>query len=129
MCTQVSPQKRSIKKARTEEEIRLKREVNILRKRLHRQDETIKTMNNIIDTLKTYNVCNVDLEQILRNTFSGLQLEVIINKYTNNNVAPTKRRYTPEIKQFALTLYFYSPKDYDLLREILYLPHPSMLRK
>lgn len=113
----------------TEKVICLKREVHILRKRLYRRDENIKTMNNIIDTLKTHNVSNLDLEQILHNTFSGLKLEVILNEYNNNNIVPTQRRYTAEMKQFALILYFYSPKGYDLLRETLYLPHPSMLRK
>ena len=113
----------------TEREQELQRKVHVLQKRLLRRDETIKTMRNIIDTLKTNNLHNTDLEKILRNNFSGSKLQVILNEYHNNNVAPTQRRYTPEMKQFALTLYFYSPKGYDMLRETLYLPHPSMLRK
>lgn len=34
-----------------------------------------------------------------------------------------------DVKQFALTLSFYSPKAYLFLRMELYLPHPASLRK
>lgn len=72
---------------------------------------------------------NSDLEQVLTNNFDDLKLECILNEYRNQNVTKTCRRYTLHIKQFALTLYFYSPKAYEFLRETLFLPHPSMLKK
>jgi len=37
-------------------------------------------------------------------------------------------KYTDSMKQFALTLYFYSPKAYNFLRTILYLPHNATIR-
>ena len=37
-------------------------------------------------------------------------------------------RYSDEIKQFALTLHYYSPKAYDFVHKILALPHPSSIR-
>lgn len=94
ICTQVSPKRRRI----TEKEIELKRKVNILQNRLHRRDEKIATMSSIIDILKKNNACDPDLEQMLRNIFSGLQLKFILNEYNNNNVAPTHKRYTVEMK-------------------------------
>lgn len=51
ICTQVSPKRIRMQQNITEKVVSLKREVHILRKRLHRRDENIKTMNNIIDTL------------------------------------------------------------------------------
>jgi hypothetical protein len=36
-------------------------------------------------------------------------------------------RYNDEMKKFAVTLHFYSPRAYDFIREYLTLPHPSSL--
>ena len=51
------------------------------------------------------------------------------NSLKNGKCTPKKRRYTQDMKEFALTLYFYSPRAYNYVRGILHLPHPSMLRK
>ncbi|CAB3241886.1 unnamed protein product [Arctia plantaginis] len=42
-----------------------------------------------------------------------------------------KKQYSPELRKFALTLYFYSPKAYSYIRSTFNtrLPHPSTLRK
>ena len=37
-------------------------------------------------------------------------------------------RYSQETKQFAMRLHYYSPKAYDFVRKVLYLPHPSSIR-
>ena len=37
-------------------------------------------------------------------------------------------QYTEEIKQFAISLHYYSPKTYTFVRKALHLPHPSTLR-
>ena len=42
---------------------------------------------------------------------------------------PCGRRYTDEVKEFALTLYFYSPKACKYVRSIIPLPNPSLIRK
>ena len=42
---------------------------------------------------------------------------------------PCGRRYTDDIKEFALTLHYYSPKAYEYVRSILPLPNPSLIRK
>lgn len=52
ICTQVSPKRIRMQQNIMENVASLKREVHILRKHLHRRDENIKTMNNIIDKLK-----------------------------------------------------------------------------
>ena len=43
------------------------------------------------------------------------------------NRAPVGRRYPDEVKRFALTLHFYSPRAYDYLRNVFSLPHTSSL--
>ena len=47
----------------------------------------------------------------------------------NTTTSPCGRRYTDDIKEFSLTLYFYSPKAYEYLRSIIPLPNPSLIRK
>ena len=37
-------------------------------------------------------------------------------------------KYTTEIKQFAMTLHYYTPKAYDFVQKMLSLPHPSSIR-
>ena len=43
------------------------------------------------------------------------------------NRAPVGRRYPDEVKRFALTLHFYSPRAYDYLLNVFSLPHTSSL--
>lgn len=59
----------------------------------------------------------------------GFALDFIINPNTNENVAPGHRRYTDSMKQFAQSLYFYSPKAYNFLHQSFKLPNPRTLRK
>lgn len=54
---------------------------------------------------------------------------VIENEIQNFNNSRTNRRYSDEIKQFCLTLHFYSPKAYDFLRQRSCLPDPSTIHK
>ena len=47
----------------------------------------------------------------------------------NTTISPCGRRYTDDIKEFSLTLYFYSPKAYEYVRSIIPLPNPSLIQK
>lgn len=45
-----------------------------------------------------------------------------------NQTNSTGARYSEEIKQFAISLHFYSPKAYKFIRKSLHLPNPSTIR-
>lgn len=47
----------------------------------------------------------------------------------NLKSAPSARRYSDDVKEFALTLYFYSPKSYRYVRSIIPLPNLSLILK
>ena len=49
----------------------------------------------------------------LNENFSGLNLEMIQNQLSNQNRDPKGRRYSNEVKRFALNLHFYSPRAYE----------------
>lgn len=59
------------------------------------------------------------------NNFEGFSLEML----KNSKVKATQRRNSSEMKEFALTLYFYSPRSYEFLRKKICLvcPHVGML--
>lgn len=44
---------------------------------------------------------------VIQKNFTDAFLKDMVN---NSNVGPTARRYSNEVKKFATTLYFYSPK-------------------
>ena len=65
----------------------------------------------------------------LKECFSGTCAELFQSELSNSKVeGPRGQRYTDEIKQFALTVNFYSPKAYGFLRRVFKLPHPSSIR-
>lgn len=64
---------------------------------------------------------------MLINNFSGFPLDFIMNINTNAG-AKTAYRYSDTMKQFSLTLHFYSPKAYKFLRKHFPLPHPNRLK-
>ena len=55
-------------------------------------------------------------------------MELLINQHKNENVAPRHRRYSDLMKQFAHTMYFYSPKAYKFLRQYFLLPNERTIR-
>jgi len=55
---------------------------------------------------------NNDSEDMLFSMFEGISSGIFKNQIKNAARAAKGRRYSPEIKQFALTLHYYSPKAY-----------------
>lgn len=108
-------------------------EKNLL-KRLKRRDKKIKEMTKNIKEmtilLKAAEEKNNGikiLEDALIKYIDEENRELFLNEIWNNCSA--KKIYTENIKQFATTMYNYSPRAYDFLREKLTLPHSATLRK
>ena len=55
------------------------------------------------------------------------RVEVRVSREQNKKRISTGRRYPEEVKRFALTGHFYSPKAYKYLRTVFSLPHGSSL--
>lgn len=87
-------------------------------------------MTDMIHVLKKKINAPERLLDILKENFSGFPLELFINKIKNNKTSKFRANYSDTVKEFALTLYFYSPKAYKYLKNIdFYLPNQSTLRK
>ena len=61
-------------------------------------------------------------------TFSGLTGEIIKNHLKNLGRKKTGVRHSDEVKKFALTLHFYSPRAYEYFRKHFSAPCPRSLQ-
>lgn len=66
---------------------------------------------------------------ILHANFDTMQLALFKNVLKNSKRRSKGRRYSDEVKEFAVTLQYYSTKAYKYVRSILPLPHPSLIQK
>lgn len=107
--------------------IKLKRKVKTLQQKLRRRDEKISTMKDLIKQLKKRGHITDEVKDILGNYFEGFPLEVLRNELHNKGVEKQGSRYSDAIKNFATTLYFYSPRGYKFARTKLKLPHPNRI--
>lgn len=124
-AVQVSPKRLR----QSERKLQLKKENRILKKRLFRRTERITSMKSLIKYLANNKHDTEGMTEVLKTNFNGFSFEVLKNELKNNRVSACRRRYSTSIKQFAFTLFFYSPRAYEFVRNQLYLPHHSMFRK
>lgn len=130
MTTQDAAVQTSSKRLKLSEKIlELQRENCILKKRLHRREERLTSIQSILQSLKSNNYSTDGLENVLNNNFNDFSLDLLRNELKNNQLSPYGRRYSASIRQFALTLYFYSKRAYEFLRSKLSLPHSSLMRQ
>ena len=110
-------------------EERLRQKIKNLQQQQRRSKTKLENMEQIITHLKENLIINTEQAEILHTTFDKLQLSLFQNTKENLNSAQSARRYSDEVKEFALTIYFYSPKAYRYVRSIIPLPNPSIIRK
>ena len=78
-------------------------------------------------TLKNRKFLSKETSESLLEQFSGTSKTLIESEIKNNKLK--RRTYCVELKKFASTVHFYSPRAYLYLRKILQLPHPSSIRE
>ena len=88
-----------------------------------------QTMADIIHELEQKLIVSAQDAENMHADFDNIQLSIFRDTKNNTTCTPTGRRYSDIVKEFAVTLNYYSPKAYDYVRSILPLPHPSLIRK
>ena len=86
-------------------------------------------MSDVINSLEQNLIVKTEVADRLHASFDKLQLSIFHNAKNNTTISPCGRRYTDDIKEFALTLHYYSSKAYEYVRSIIPLPNPSLIRK
>jgi hypothetical protein len=114
---------------RSELQQKLRQKIKGLQQQLRRSKKKLQSMKDLILHLQEKLVISTEQAGILHAAFDNLQLSLFQNAKDNLSSTPTGRRYSDEVKEFALTLYFYSPKAYRYVRSIIPLPNQSLLRK
>ena len=77
-------------------------------------------MTDLLKSIGEHKLLEEDELALLRNNFGGMAQHIFRNQLSNSPGSTTKQKYNQQIKQFALTLHYYSPKTYDYVRTILH---------
>lgn len=107
-------------KMKTPREISLEKSKRALQQKVTRQQQKINDMESLISIVRNY-TSHSEIENILQGNFAN------ICKVFSHNPKSKVVKYSDEVKAFALTVHFYSPKAYEFLRTIISLPHTSTL--
>jgi hypothetical protein len=86
-----------------------------------------KTIKGLVQKLENARHLSKEQSQSLLSNFGHMTKDLFINerKYANKSKSA---RYRDTIKQFAVTLHFYSPKAYRFVRKSLHLPCSATIR-
>lgn len=102
-------------------------------KRLQQSKRRLKKQNaELKSVLKTLTKENILLrEQVSVLDTLGAANQHLLKRQIAKQTGQHPRKYSPELRAFALTLNFYSPRAYQYVREVFdtCLPHPRTLRK
>ena len=121
-ASNISPRKM---KANYKKKLRQKNKIiNRLRARNFRKEKTIKGLMLQLNKLKLLSEEN---EKSIIDNFGHMATELFRNEAKNCNKL-SGSRYPQEIKEFAISLHFYSPRAYKFVRKSLNLPHPATIR-
>ncbi|XP_044015568.1 THAP domain-containing protein 1 [Aphidius gifuensis] len=112
-----------------EKETSYRRRIKTLQRRLQRNHQKLEKMSNVIKLLRSEGNCTEKLEKELQKRFSNEVLELFLNLKNNQDKPKKGYRYTEKMKEFANTIYFYSPQAYKSLQKKLCLPDKTTLQK
>ena len=111
--------------AKLKQKLKLKnKKIKALQSKNIRKEKTIKGLVTKLERMKHL---THEQSEALRNNFGEMTREIFKNEAKNSSKTEG-RRYTEQIKQFAVSLHFYSPKAYKFVRKAFHLPSPSTIR-
>lgn len=89
----------------------------ILNKNVQRKKNNITNLKSAFKFLKNRNILENDAVFKLKNEYGNLLLPLLKNEKRNKDIiSPRGRRYSEEVKRFAITMHYYSPKAYEYCR-------------
>ena len=94
---------------------------------VQRQKKKIKTMHDLLTSLKDKELIATEQQKILDHVFSGIAKKLIESHIANSKVQPNLNCYSDEVKQIPMTFHYYSPKVYEFACQVLKLLHTSRI--
>ena len=103
-----------------------RKKLKVVKQKVKRQDIRI---SNLLQQVKDQNLISQGQLDLLKLNFGENTIALIENEVKASEATKHGHRYSEDLKQFAVTLHFYSPQAYEFLRQYIHLPHPSTIRK
>ena len=103
-----------------------RKEVKLLKRKVKRKGDKLSAL---IENLKKDSVLSSNLIDFLNLNFDSNTITLIQNELKANKCEQQGHRYSEKLKDFAVTMHFYSAQAYNYLRKFLNLPHPCTIRK
>ena len=103
-----------------------RKEVKLLKRLVKRKGDKLSAL---IENLKKDSVLSSNLIDFLNLNFDSNTITLIQNELKANKCEQQGHRYSEKLKDFAVTMHFYSAQAYNYLRKFLNLPHPCTIRK
>ena len=88
-----------------------------------------KNEGDVITKLKQENIINAKEAEAMHSSFENTLLHFLYSFRGNIKAAPSARRSTDDIKEFSVTLHYYSPRAHRYVRSIIPLPNLSLVRE
>lgn len=110
--------------------VRSRRRIKRLQQTRRRLEKKNAQLQNVLTTLTEENILLKEQAAVLDSLGTANQ-HLLQRQVGKQSVASMPAAYSPELRTFALTLNFYSPRAYRYVRKVFdtCLPHPRTLRK
>ncbi|XP_015433230.1 PREDICTED: uncharacterized protein LOC107189226 [Dufourea novaeangliae] len=124
-----SPTKVRLRKVHRKEIKKLKNQLYVNSCKLKRARERVKSLQTVLKDLQKQNLI-LQENDVLKYLDEGRR-ELIKCEIRKKKKLPVSRKYKAALRQFALSLHFYSPKAYYYMRHKFHnsLPHPKTISR
>lgn len=124
--------KKKIQEMIIKEKLLLKR-IKQLQKVTYRKKNKIKNLTGIVQLLQNNSMITQDVKEVLLSRFGNNKslLSKLFQKDIKNIKSNSIKKYTEDVRQFAITLHYFLPRAYNYVRNYLKgaLPHCKTLSK
>lgn len=99
--------------------------------RIRRLQGVVSSLTDVVSKLQQQKLISESAAGVLSNMSSDIP-QALFNRMQRDHAFGhlSRQKYDPQLRRFALTLHFYSPKAYQYVRETfkLSLPHPTVVK-
>ncbi|KYN22595.1 hypothetical protein ALC57_05003, partial [Trachymyrmex cornetzi] len=97
---------------------KMQKMIKVLQQKVRRQRKKIQNLTDLLKKLTDKKLLESNALELINHQFGGITVALFESEWKNHNHANTGVRYSKELKNFALTLYYYSPKAYNYCRSL-----------
>ena len=107
----------------------LKKTVKIIKQKVQQQKKKNENMEELMKSLKDKQLVSSLQHNLLNHNFGAVSKCLFENQMENSQLKDKHSYcYNLETKQFAMTLHYYSPKAYEFVHNVFFLPPSSIIR-